>query len=312
MRVARLLFAVLFAGCTCGGEVHGHDAGRPAPSPPVALDAQQAMVRDWLRAQAVSETHFGAPVLYSWLDDAALEALRGGGSVATTSSSETDPFDAAIAQDESAVAAQLRSPERGGRRRAWPSAWPIRRRLAPDAPAHLARIELRPESVLLLYDARTTPPTIHFSTERGVAAPFEEASRVPDLWAAVLFVHTCEGAPCREYVLVSPSMIGRVSLGSTEIGGELRTDRERLLRLAHDAAETAEPPTSRALDAAWAALPAADAPTTVAYAAALATGEGHALARTPLVELAGMLVDRTEPFEWRTALPSEPRPHFFE
>lgn len=269
------------------------------------------MVRDWLGAQAVSETHFGEPVLYAWLAADEVAAVVGGESV-TTISSEDDAFDAALAADTSEVAARLREPARSGRRRAWPSAWAMRR----GGGEHLARVELRPESLVLVYDARTTPPTIHFSTDRGVAAPFDEALHVPDFWAAVLFVHACSAAPdtppCREFVLVSASMIARVSMGSPEIANELRIEHERLLRLARDLPETATEPSATELDRAWAALPPDDASMTTAYASALASGHDYALARTPLVTLAATLVDRTEPFEWRTSIPSEPRPQFFE
>jgi hypothetical protein len=308
VRARSLVFALILVGCSCDGGTRASDAGRPPPSAPTPLDAQQRIVREWLRAQAVSDTHFGVHVLYTWIGDDEVEALRAGGTIAGPR--EEAPLDAALEGDDSLIAQHLREPACAGRRSAWPSAWAAR--LGAPTPAHLVRVELRPESLLLVYDARTSPPTIHFATDRGATAPFEEASHLPAIWAAVLFVHADEtGAVSREYVLVNTTMIGRVSMASPETAGELRTARERLGRLAHDAPEADGTIRTSTLEHAWAALPATGATIDASFASAIPSNR-YRLDRSGLREVIDALVDRSEPYEWRTSLPSEPRPQLFE
>ncbi len=319
MRTGAALLLLMAAGCACEADARSHDAGRPPPSAPAPLDAQQRVVRDWLRTQAISETHFGAPVLYAWVDDEDLGALRAGGSIGTLPSSADVSLDLAMEGDASEIAAHLREPARSGRRRAWPSPWASRLGWPGREPAgdHLVRVELRPESVLVLYDARTAPPSVRFATERGVSAPFAEASQVPDLWAAVLLIHEVSEhdgsrALSREYVLVSPEMIGRVSTGSPEITNELRTERTRITRLAQMLGDLHAALTPGVLRRAWAAVPDDDATFRDVYASAITSGARYPLEPATLMRLAGQLADDTEPYEWRTALPSEPRPRFFD
>ncbi len=303
VRTGSLLFALILAGCACEGGPHAPDAGRPPPSPPAPLDAQQRVVREWLRAQAISETHFAAPVLYAWLSDIDADAVRGGTSVVETA--EASALDAALDGDRSDVAMQLLAPARDGRRIAWPTAWATRLGQAGD---HLARIELRPESLLVVYDTRTSPPEIHFATEHGVAAPFEEASQVPELWAAVLWIRPRK----REYFLISANMIGRVSMGTPEIAAELRVERERLTRLAHDLPLEAGPIAAEVVARAWSSWPGPDAPTSELFASVLTASDRYVLGRRTLMELVAELRDQSAPFDWQTSLPSEPRPHFFD
>lgn len=293
----------LIVGCSCDAGARDPDAGRPPPSEPETLDARQTVAREWLRAQAISETHFGAPVLYAWLTDAEADAVRGGTSVALAAEPEDERLEDALDGDGSEIAAQLR--QASGRRRAWPSAWASRR---DGEGTHLARVELRPESVLLVYDARVHPTEVRFSTERGVPAPFGEASQVSAVWAAVLVLRPTS----RTYVLLRPEMIGRVSLGSIEIANELRTERERLVQLAADLPEDAVRIAPRDLASAWSALPDEGAALDVLYAAAIASPARDPLGQAETMALVRLLTDRTDPFEWRSSIPSEPRPQFFE
>jgi hypothetical protein len=278
------------------------------------------MVREWLRAQAISDAHFGAPVLYTWLTAADEAALRAGGSItATTVHESRSGLDDWIANAPApGVSEHLAEPAHAGRQRAWPSAWAARRGFAfvPEVGERLARIELRPESLIVLYDTRTQPPTIAFSTERGVPAPTGEALQVSELWAAVFLIgwdrHDDGGRSVwREYVLISPAMIGRVSIGSPEIAAELRVERERLTALGHDVGASETPIATDALEAAWAALPDRDATPERLFAAAI-PDDRNVLGQRPLLELVGMLVDRGDAFEWRTELASEPRPQLRE
>ncbi len=277
------------------------------------------MLREWLRAQAISDTHFAAPTLYVWLTQSEMDRVRAGESIATLPEPDAASLNESFPLEDCAVCDRLGEPSRAGRRRAWPSPWASRLSWpdADEARDHLARVELRAEALLIVYDERTTPPTFRASTERGVTAPWSEALSVPDLWAALLFVHArtlADGTEVlsREYVLVSPSMIASVTMGSSEIANELRTERLRLTRLARDAPDRAEPWTTRALETAWASLPETGAPLTQLYASVLTTGAGYPMTRGAIASLVALLDDRSDAFEWHTDVPSEPRPQFFQ
>lgn len=323
MRPGVLASLLLLSACGCACEADGgtRDAGRPpATSTRHAPPAEEPLVRDWLLAQAISTTRFAAPVLWVWVTTDELERVRAGESVATLPTAPEGSLDEALEGDGSELAAALRSGTLAGRRRAWPSPWASRLGWPGHEPEgdHLVRVELRPESLIVVYDARHSPPRVAFATERGTPAPSGEALHVPELWAAVLLIHEVRddsGTPVlsREYVLTSPAMIGRVSVGSVEIENELRTERTRLLRVARNLGDDVRiSMTPGLLERLWETIPGDDATTRDAWASVLTSGARYPLAAIPIVRLVRQLGDDAAPFEWQTSLPSEPRPHFFD
>lgn len=296
-------------GCSCGAHDEAPDAWRAPAVEEAPPDPREAVVSDWLDAQAISDVRVGRSVLFTWLTDDELAALREGRPITEVAPAAPGAIDLAVAEDDAPVAIALRDAARSGRRLAWPTAWGARV-LAPDTARHLARIELRPESVIAAYDTRARPSVVHFTTELDRVAPTADTLAVPEVWAAVMHTHRAEGhALARAYVVVSAVMLGRVSVGTPETASQLQIERERLVALAH-ALPTDAPTLSRdELLRAWSAHPGEEASLRERFAAAC-PGDFEPLVPSgnALRALAARLVDADhEPYEWRTSIRSEPR-----
>lgn len=279
-----LLIAILVSllgGCECDAPREADSGAAPMAMPeppPPPVDPRMGVLRDWLRASAVSHTHVARPVLYTWTREAQIEELRAGAPILTRSESTTgvrSGLDLALDQDSSEFAQLLRRPGLSRWRFAWPSPWATRMGwpVTGDYGDRLLRIELRSEALIAVYDSRITPRVVRFFTDEGNDVPLADAMLVPQFWAAIYHVQE-HGGPdgetrlAREFVLINESMIQRVTYGTTEIANELAVERERLNFLATQL--TADAPPFVRLDASWDALPPDDADLRRLYEGALA------------------------------------------
>jgi hypothetical protein len=280
-RVTVAIVLALLGGCTCDPP-REIDAGvtsmaMPEPEPP-PVDPRVTVLRDWLRASAVSHTHVGRPVLYTWTREAQIEELRGGAPVLSRSESTTgvrSGLDVALDADTSQFAQLLRRPGLSRWRFAWPSPWATRMGwpVTGDYGDRLLRIELSSQALIAVYDSRITPRVVRFFTDEGNGVPLEEALLVPQFWAAVYHVQEHPGPDgetrlAREFVLINESMIARVTYGTPEIASELAVERERLNFLATQLGAEATP--FEHLSESWDALPPDDADLRRLYDSAMA------------------------------------------
>jgi hypothetical protein len=275
------ILVALLGGCECDPP-RETDSGaapmampEPAPSP---VDPRLEVLRSWLRASAVSHTHVARPILYTWTRDEQIEELRAGAPVLSRSESTTgvrSGLDVALDADTSEFAQLMRRPGLSRWRFAWPSPWATRMGWPEtgDYGDRLLRIELRPESLIAVYDSRITPRVVRFFTDEGNDVPLAEAMLVPQFWAAIYHVQESpgpDGAPrlAREFVIINESMIARVVYGTPQIESELAVERERLNFLATQLGPEAAPFTR--LSESWDALPPDDADLRRLYDSSLA------------------------------------------
>lgn len=227
--------ALVASACTCDPPAREADTGAvpmamPEPPPP-PVDPRTEVLRDWLRASAVSHAHSGRSVLHAWITEARLQALRDDAPLLPTPTAEEgSALDRAVDGDTSRFAELLRTQESlRGRLDAWPTPWASRLGGEGD---RLVRVELESRALIGTYDASTR--AVGFFTDHGNAVPFEEALLVPQYWSAIYLVvpGDADHPPSRSIVLINESMIARVSYGTPELAAQLAVERERLNLLA--------------------------------------------------------------------------------
>jgi hypothetical protein len=298
----------LLGGCECDPPREA-DAGAtpmamPEPPPP-PVDPRTAVLREWLRASAVSHTHVARPVLYTWTRQEQIDELRAGAPVLSRSESTTgvrSGLDVALDADDSEFAHLLRRPGLSQWRFAWPSPWATRMGwpVTGDYGDRLLRIELASEALIAVYDSRVTPRVVRFFTDEGNDVPLAEAMLVPQFWAGVYHVQESPGPEgetrlAREFVLINESMIARVTYGTPEIANELAVERERLNFLATQVGADA-PPFSQ-LSESWDALPPDDADLRRLYDSAMAFSSPLYLPTQPNVRaIVAALSEQPGPF----------------